>query len=478
MKKLSITTKIWISIGVFVLGFVLSTILGQVQSMATEHTLRSASEALFPAAQQAQEAESAFQRAVKSFGDAVVTQDASGLERAAQEGQVSVNSLNKVAAIEDLSSARRSEARTLAESVTNLVSDAHSTYSSVLANSANMSSDLQSKMQALAGRTDAQKTSLQKYEEGLSNDLHSQLSMSQASSQTQRWVGLFVCLVTIAIASGVVNLTIRRSITGPILRVIRGVQEAADDAARASDVMAQSGQVVAQEAQQQAAYIQETSASLEEISATTNQNAARAGEADKLMREAGQTVDRANHAMNDLTQSMNAISNSSKQVSEVLKSIDEIAFLTNILALNAAVEAARAGAAGAGFSVVADEVRSLAKRAAEAAGRSGDIIQKTIKDVSSGVQFLSFAQRAFNEVASGIAGGATVVTQIAASSQEQARGVTHVGEAICRIGQVTQNNVANATRTAQSASSMSEQVQTTRQHLDELVAVVGLRQIA
>ena len=112
--------------------------------------------------------------------------------------------------------------------------------------------------------------------------------------------------------------------------------------------------------------MQETSASLEQISSTSQQNATRAREADRLMKAARHTVDKAAQSR-PLTKSMDVISKSSHQVAAVLKSIDEIAFHTNILALNAAVEAARAGEAGAGFSVVADEVRSLAQRAAEAA---------------------------------------------------------------------------------------------------------------
>src|ERR1017187_2099966 len=162
--------------------------------------------------------------------------------------------------------------------------------------------------------------------------------------------------------------------------------------------MAQSGTEVSNNAQEQAACIEETSASLEEISATTRQNADRAGEADRLMQSARQTVERAAHAMNELTTSMNLISKSSNQVAGVLKDIDEIAFHTNILALNAAVEAARAGQAGAGFSVVADEVRSLAHRAAEAARSSGSIIEQTVADVSKGVELVGHAQAAFQEV--------------------------------------------------------------------------------
>jgi methyl-accepting chemotaxis protein len=477
MKRIGITAKIWLSIGVFALGFVFSTVLGQIQGFATEHTLRTSAEALFPAAQQSQEAQAAFERAVKSFGDAVVVQDASGLDRAAQEGVAAQQNLSAVAAIAGLPSARKEQAKVLAASLHQFIADAHATYAAMLANPASMNSDTQDKMQKLAGRTQDLKTALADIKQGLSQDLRGQLSASRSASATQRWVALCVFVGTILVASLIVNLTIKRAITGPIVRVIHGVQTAAEDAGQASDEMAQSGQVVAQEAREQAVYLEETSSSLEKISTSTQRNADRATEADKVMRQAGETVTRARQAMNDLTTSMTAISSSSKQVSEVLKSIDEIAFHTNILALNAAVEAARAGAAGAGFSVVADEVRSLAKRAAEAAQRSGEIIQKTIQDVSKGVKILSAAQSAFNEVSSGISTGSSVVSEIAASSKEQAHGVKDIGQAMARIGAVTQNNVTNATKTAQAASSMSEHVQTTRDHLEELVAVVGLRQV-
>jgi len=392
----------------------------------------------------------------------------------AEDGQRVVGSLNGIASVAGIAPQRAEEVRKLATSVGEFVNDAKSIYGSVLSNPANMTSDMQERMKGLAGRTTTIKASLAAAKDQASKDLHDQLSNVQSSSARQRWVDLIVFGVTLILAGVIVNLTIRRTITGPILHVIHGVQEAAEQAGEASNRMAESGQVVAKDSQEQAASIEETSAALEQISARTRENATRAGEADRLMRSATGTVNRANQAMHDLQTSMSEISKSSKQVSDVLKSIDEIAFQTNVLALNAAVEAARAGESGAGFSVVADEVRSLAQRAADAARRSGEIIEKTMTDVGKGVKLVEIAHGAFTEVSATIAGGSQAVSHIAVSTEEQSRGVTSIGQAISRIQSVTQSNAANAHQTAEAAANMSTQVETTRRHLDELVAVVGL----
>ena len=133
MHRLNMTAKIWLSVGVFVLGYVLSTALSQIQDRAARATLRRTSEAVFPAAQRSQEAEAAFQRMVKGFGDAVIMQDASGLERAGEDGRQAVAALKAVAAIPGLPAARLEDAARLASSLDQLLNDARNAYGEVLA---------------------------------------------------------------------------------------------------------------------------------------------------------------------------------------------------------------------------------------------------------------------------------------------------------------------------------------------------------
>jgi methyl-accepting chemotaxis protein len=119
-------------------------------------------------------------------------------------------------------------------------------------------------------------------------------------------------------------------------------------------------------------------------------------------------------------------------------------------------------------------VRALAHRAAEAAKRSAEIIEKTIADIGTGAQLVSRAQVEFNRVSSDILNSGEVVSQIAVRSEEQAQGVGQIRDAISRIEDITQRNADNSRRTAETAVMMSGQVQSTREHVEQLLTIVGL----
>src|SRR2546429_3887529 len=117
MIRVNIAARVWLSFGIFILGFMVSMGLQQVQGIQTEEALRTTSEVLFPSAQMSQGAEAAFHRAIKNFSDAVLIQDPEGLRRAEEDGFNAVVNLRAVAAIRGLSAERSGQVMKLAGSV-------------------------------------------------------------------------------------------------------------------------------------------------------------------------------------------------------------------------------------------------------------------------------------------------------------------------------------------------------------------------
>jgi signal transduction histidine kinase/CheY-like chemotaxis protein/HPt (histidine-containing phosphotransfer) domain-containing protein len=242
VKQLSVAAKIWLSIGIFVLGFVLSTILVQVQGFSRERVLRTISAALFPAALGIHDAQASFLLSVQAFQDAVVIEDASGLERAGQQGQRAVQDLRTIAGIAELSSQRAGEARELADTVQAFLLEAQRTYRIIVANPANLPADTQQRAHALALETGVIKDRLQAAAQRFSNDLRERLAAAEDQSLHQRLAALLVFAVTLIIAAFTVNFTIHRAVMDPILRInaeLSQARERAEEATRAkSDFVA------------------------------------------------------------------------------------------------------------------------------------------------------------------------------------------------------------------------------------------------
>ncbi|MCX5820064.1 MAG: methyl-accepting chemotaxis protein [Deltaproteobacteria bacterium] len=264
-----------------------------------------------------------------------------------------------------------------------------------------------------------------------------------------------------------------RSISRPITEAVRELNEATDQVASASHQVSGSSQSLAEGASEQAAALEETSSSLEEMSSMTRQNADNANQANGLMEKTKEVVGRADASMKKLTEAMNDISGASEETSKIVKTIDEIAFQTNLLALNAAVEAARAGEAGAGFAVVAEEVRNLALRAAEAAKNTSFLIEGTVKKVKDGSNLLGKTNEDFKEVATSSAKVAELIGEISAASNEQAQGIGQVSKAVSEMDKVVQQNAANAEESASAAEEMNAQAETMKNITDTLSILVG-----
>ena len=160
----------------------------------------------------------------------------------------------------------------------------------------------------------------------------------------------------------------------------------------------ETSQVLSEAASEQAASLEETSSSLEEMASMIKSNADSTAKANGLMSGAKETIEKANASMSQLTVSMKEIASASEQTQKIVKTIDEISFQTNLLALNAAVEAARAGEAGAGFAVVAEEVRNLALRAAEAAKNTSNLMGDIVGKIQAGEKLVNTTNQDFVEM--------------------------------------------------------------------------------
>lgn len=204
----------------------------------------------------------------------------------------------------------------------------------------------------------------------------------------------------------------------------------------------------------------------------TKKNAENASKADALMKETNQVVATANSSMDQLTGSMKEITKASEETSKIIKTIDEIAFQTNLLALNAAVEAARAGEAGAGFAVVAEEVRNLAMRSAEAAKNTALLIEGTVKKVNDGSKLVAMTSEAFSKVAESSATVGNIVSEIAEASKEQSNGIEQVNIAISEMDKVVQQNASNAEESASASEEMSAQAEQLKDYVRDLVMLV------
>jgi len=239
----------------------------------------------------------------------------------------------------------------------------------------------------------------------------------------------------------------------------QAVRSGAEEITQASDDLSR-------RTEQQAASLEQTAAALDQITATVRKTAEGATEARNVVAAAKGDAERSGNVVKETITAMSGIESSSKQISNIIGVIDEIAFQTNLLALNAGVEAARAGDAGRGFAVVATEVRALAQRSADAAREIKTLISASGAQVASGVALVDETGKALARTVEQVEQLNRLVSDIAASAQEQATGLHQVNTAVNQMDQVTQQNAAMVEQATAASHSLAGEA-------EELARLVG-----
>lgn len=284
-----------------------------------------------------------------------------------------------------------------------------------------------------------------------------------------RWSTIFAFLAAGAIMI-FVSSSVARGIANPIkdctFRLSEGTRTINDSGKSISSTSME----LADGSSTQAASLEETSSSLEEIFSMSKQNAQNTEHAFSIIQNAGDKFKHASESVNRMLSSMREIQVSSQETGKIIKTIDEIAFQTNLLALNAAVEAARAGEAGAGFTVVAEEVRRLAHRSADAAHQTAELIEDSVTRSSEGVNIAKEVAASQQSTEEDFQKIRELFAEINAASREQAQGISHISESITKMDGLTQKTAAIAEESAAAAGDLHHQTGT----LTEVVAQLSL----
>lgn len=241
---------------------------------------------------------------------------------------------------------------------------------------------------------------------------------------------------------------------------IHTVREAAKSIGTASVEIAMGNQDLSQRTESTASSLQETASSMVQLTSTVRHTAESARSADSLASSAAESARRGGAVMEQVVANMAEIDTASRKINEIIGVIDGIAFQTNILALNAAVEAARAGEQGRGFAVVAGEVRSLAKRSADAAREIKTLIGASTERVEMGAKLVEEAGASMRDIVSGVEHVTQIISEITRAAEQESNGIGQVNTAVAQLDQMTQQNAALVEESAAAAESLKQQART------------------
>jgi len=277
-------------------------------------------------------------------------------------------------------------------------------------------------------------------------------------------------------------------------RMTRQIQDTAGNlTAATAEILAATTQQM-RGASEQSAAISQATTTIDEVRVIAEQTSQRAGGVADLARntievsETGQqAVSDAIAGMVEIKQKVESIasqvlvlSGRAQAVGEIIDTVNELAAQSNLLALNAAVEAARAGEAGRGFTVVAQEVRSLAEQSKAATEQVQEILSEIQRGVNAavmateegmkgtdvGVRLAEQAGQAIHKLAGSVKESSQASLQIATAARQQLIGMQQIDQAMTSIGQATVQNVAGAgqaERAAQDLRTLAQELRETVQ---------------
>ncbi len=251
-----------------------------------------------------------------------------------------------------------------------------------------------------------------------------------------------------------------KSIHVNLMNVIRDISHIANQVDISADQVSKEAQALFQGTTEQAVSIDGLVSNVTAITSQIQTSTMRCSNASQLVDKATSYTVEADTKMEQLITTTKNIDQSSAQIVTIIKTIEDISLKTNILALNASIEAGRSGTEGKGFSVIANEIRSLAAKSAEAAQNTNNLINCSIQDIKTGTESTNLAVSAMQVINDCIQAIKTLMDEIAIDSVQQSEMITLVENGIKKISEVVQTNSATSEESAEVSKELSNQAKT------------------
>lgn len=441
-SSFKISQRIWISISILVIAYMVSLAFSWWNSKVIQKKLPHISNFAVSATELSQSILSGFDRQTEFYEKAVMLGEAERIQNAIDvSGKVSVD-LSRLNSMDGVSRELNKSIESLLTRYNLYTKTANSVYLNIAEGKRN--DKLVKQVIQLAEEKDALAMTLHRLSGQVRNNLSANVGEIVTDMENRIFLNIGLSVLAVFLSITVIHFMTRRSIISILESITDEIYESSQEVAEISAQVSSGSQQLAEGATLQAGYIQTISESLSTLLSLTRDNAKMTRKAQLSGNETQTHIQNVNHSMKKTDQAMENIRHQGEAIEKIIKSIDEIAFQTNLLALNAAVEAARAGESGEGFAVVAQEVRNLAVRSTKSAKETQLLILKTVDEINSGSYLLSETNRAFESTMEHNTQVGDIIEGIHNASSDQLRRLEKISRTMNEIDNVVKKNVSNA----------------------------------